>query len=429
MQKATTCTCVMQTLNRAVTTGYDVTAYYFRLAIKCSDGQRPRNTVVCRGKMKCVSLATNLVPSDPKEALGSRQIKQNSAKNFIEEYAKASEQRMERSERNLKHRNPTSAAVTTRKIVEERVATLGSEENIYSMAYCDCGLFASIITAYNNHWNLRISPEDWWFCVTRRVAIAIDKNAKKDSVRKMFVEHEGKKTLEVVVPSNSIYGVDYSWFFDEISKKITENVRVPEYVDAVTADFSVTTPVQKIVSQITLMSSLQEFFEYEMMLLCGIPGVEMLGTEEDWKRLQSKLKVLRTLLEPIENDIVLTAEWWALAEDVFCKLLATYLGEPDKDWWSRIITTEPFGSGAQCKYGGWIAQFMEGAKSLNYDDFSSGLVTVPLTIAHPSGVEDTAALVAGTLGFTVHENTTGGVPSVKPFQGWSLLLPENSPFR
>ena len=379
--------------------------------------------------MKCVSLATDLVSSDLKEVLGSPDFKQNSAKIFIEKYAKASEKRMEDSENYLKRRNRTSAAVSTRKIVEERVATLGSEENIYSMTYTDCGLFASIITAYNNHWNLRISPEDWWFCVTRRVAIAIDKNAKKDSVRKMFVEHEGKKTLEVVVPSNSIYGVDYSWFFDQLSKKITKNVKVPEYVDAVTADFSVTLPVRKIVSQITLMSSFQEFFDYRMLCGCGIPGVEMLGTEEDWKRLQSKLKVLKTLLEPIENDIGLTAERWALAEDVFCKLLATYQGEPDKDWWSRIISTIPYASGIHAPGGGWITEFMEGSQNVKARNFSSGLVKVPLTITDPSGVEDTAALVAGTLGFTVHEDTTGGVPSLKPFQGWCLLLPENSPFR
>ena len=204
--------------------------------------------------MKFVSLASNLVPTDPKEALEPPQVEENFSKFLIGEYAKASEERMEASQKNSEDLDPTSAAVTTRKVVEKRVATLGSEENIYSLSYGDCGLFAYVLTAYNNHWNLRTSPDDWWFCVTRRVAIAIDKNAKKNSVHKMFVDHEGKKTLQVNVPSNYIYSVDYSWFFDEISKKITENVKVPEYVDAVTADFSVTTPVQKIVSQITLMS-------------------------------------------------------------------------------------------------------------------------------------------------------------------------------
>ena len=75
--------------------------------------------------MKCVSLATDLVSSDLKEVLGSPDFKQNSAKIFIEKYAKASEKRMEDSKNYLKRRNRTSAAVSTRKIVEERVATLG----------------------------------------------------------------------------------------------------------------------------------------------------------------------------------------------------------------------------------------------------------------------------------------------------------------
>ena len=247
----------------------------------------------------------------------------------------------------------------------------------------------------------------------------------------MFVSHEGKKTLEVHVPTLSLRDVDYNWFFNEMSKLISENVKVPEYVDAVTADFSTTTAVQKIVSQITLMSSMQRFFDYTMYTMCGIPGVEMLGAEEDWKRLQSKLKVLRTLLEPIENDIGLRTEWWDLVEKVFCVLLATYREEPDKHFWSLIVSYEKsHGSGQRSGFTGWITQFMEGTKKrLQTYEFSSGLVTVPLTITDPSGVMDTSALVAGMLGFTVHEEGTSQPPSVRPFQGWCLLLPEGSPFR
>ena len=88
-----------------------------------------------------------------------------------------------------------------------------------------------------------------WFSVIKRVACAIETNAEKTSVRKMFVNHEGKKEIEVQVSDPTIYTVDYSWFFDEIAKKIEDNVRVPEFIDGMTADFSTTTPVQKIVSQ------------------------------------------------------------------------------------------------------------------------------------------------------------------------------------
>ena len=76
------------------------------------------------------------------------------------------------------------------------VPVLGSTETVYSFG--NCGLFSAIITSYNNHWKLRTSPDDWWFCVIKRVACAIDKNAEKESVRKMFVDHSFSKTLSVV---------------------------------------------------------------------------------------------------------------------------------------------------------------------------------------------------------------------------------------
>ena len=312
---------------------------------------------------------------------------------------------------------------------EAMVPTLGSTENIYFFG--DCGLFSSIITAYNNHWKLRTSPDDWWFCVIKRVACAIDKNAKKESVRKMFVDHERKKTIEVVVRDTSIYTVDYSWFFDQIAKGIQENMKVPEFVDGMTADFGTTSAVQKIVSQITSMYSVQEYFQYKLIFSCGIPAVEMLGTEDDWSKLQSKLKLLRILLEPIENDLGLSSEWWDLVEKVFRKLLATYQGRPDKKWWSHIISYQTrYESGEHRGYRGWITDFLEGTKHLiDIDEMASGLVSVPLIIEDTERcVKDNATLVAGMLGFTLHTDETKEL-SVQPFQGWSLLLSKDSPFR
>ena len=65
--------------------------------------------------------------------------------------------------------------------------------------------------------------------------------------------------------------------------------------------------------------------------------MEMLGTEEEWRKLTSKLKVLRTMLEPIENDLQLESEWWDVVQRVFSKLLETYQGKPDEKWWSHIV--------------------------------------------------------------------------------------------
>jgi len=230
-----------------------------------------------------------------------------------------------------------------------------------------------------------------------------------------------KETIEVEVPDASIYTVDYSWFFDQMSKKIQENVKVPEFVDGITADFSTTTAVQKIVSQITLMYSVQKYFRYKILSRCGIPAVEMLGTEDDWSKLQSKLKILRTLLEPIENDLGLSSEWWILVEKVFRKLLSTYQGRPDKEWWSHIISYQNrFGSGER-GFWGWITDFLEGTKNvIDINEMASGLVSVPLILQF-GRFKDTATLVAGMLGFTVLNGNRKEI-SVQPFQGWSLLV-------
>ena len=157
-------------------------------------------------------------------------------------------------------------------------------------------------------------------------------------MRNLFVDHEGKKTIEVQVGDPTIYTVDYNFLFDEITKQLKENLKVPEFVDGVTADFGTTSAVQKIVSQITLMYSVNQYFDFGMICGCGIPALEMLGSEEDWMKLSSKLKVLRTLLEPIENDLNLSREWWDLVQKVFWNLQTTYQGHPDEDWWSHIMS-------------------------------------------------------------------------------------------
>merc|ERR1712212_8266 len=101
------------------------------------------------------------------------------------------------------------------------------------------GFLSTVINSYIHHYNLRTSPEDWWYTIIQRVAVAIDENSKKDKVRKFFVPHEGKKELSVGVgDSIDIYGIDYSWFFDQMARKISENVNMPEYVRAMEMNFS-----------------------------------------------------------------------------------------------------------------------------------------------------------------------------------------------
>lgn len=376
--------------------------------------------------MRCVSLANHkMVPSNFKKLDFLESSKD--AKQLFKKYAAERASEAIAASRGNKDKG---APV-------DLIAALGSNEEIYSVG-TDCGLFAAIFTAYSHHYKLRTSPDDWWFCVIKQVAEAIDRSAQQESIRKMFVDHEGKRSIIVAVDDPTIYTVNYSWLFDQMAKGIKENVKVPEFVDGMTGDFGTTTPVQRIVSQITLMSSMKEYFDFAMRCGCGIPAVEMLGSEEDWMKLTSKLKVLRTLLEPIENDLHLGSIWWDVVQEVFNNLLQTYQGKPDKKWWSHIMDYQKeYSSGfptGRNYIRGWITDFLEGANRhgslFEHKDFSTGLVTVPLILKYPSS-GDTAALVAGMLGFTVHRThhlIFSDEVTVQPFQGWALMLANDSPF-
>ena len=180
----------------------------------------------------------------------------------------------------------------------------------------------------------------------------------------------------------------------------------------------------RIASRIVLMKSVEEYFEYRQFLLCGIPSIEMKGTLEDWQRLKMKIGELREVLKDIENIIGLQF-WWGKVETIASKLLDTYLGNPDQDWWSRIITKERFGSG-ETRFQGWFMVDLLNIWNANgISDAPSGLVTVNMTITDGT-TEEASALIAGMVGYKFH---TKPYYAVEPMHGWSLNLEPKSVFR
>ena len=73
--------------------------------------------------------------------------------------------------------------------------------------------------------------------------------------------------------------------------------------------------------------------------------LSMMGSEEDWERLVVKLEKVEEFLKPIDNVLQL-GDWFNSCKVVLRNLLETYRGNPDKDWWSRIMNiNRTFGSG------------------------------------------------------------------------------------
>ena len=176
------------------------------------------------------------------------------------------------------------------------------------------------------------------------------------------------------------------------------------------------------------MKSMEEYFDYGMQLMCSIPAIEMKGTAEDWSRLKLKLGELRKVLKDIENSIGLQ-NWWDKVETIASKLLDTYKGHPDQDWWSRIITKRSFGSGESTPSVWFMVDLLNIPYPSGFNDAPSGLVTVNMTISD-GFTDENSTLIAGMAGYKFHTHPNEeNYYAVEPMHGWSLNLEPNSVFR
>jgi len=310
---------------------------------------------------------------------------------------------------------------------KEEEVVIGSDGEVFFDH--DFGFFGAVLACYNNHWVLKTSPDDWWNVIVRNVSQAVDDNGEKNKVRDLFVAHEGKKEIFIDV-GPTLSGIDYSWLFNQFSSGIKANIKNPAYADIVQADFSTSNPDQVISCQVMLMASLQKYFDYSFGTLCGIPGVEMTGSEDDWTRLAEKTKNLEALLMPIMEEIGL-GKWFAATHRTLAKLLDTYRKNPDVEWWSHVLSwNRTYGSGARSWWSGWMIDFLMAGSAEKPQNFQSGMMSVPVTIRDDNrdGASDEGRIVAGTAGFTVKDKGSqgDGRPVVEARQAWGLILPKGS---
>ncbi|KAL3905740.1 MAG: hypothetical protein SGILL_009554, partial [Bacillariaceae sp.] len=352
----------------------------------------------------------------------------------------------------------------------------------------DTGLWQCIHEAWQNHWNLRTSPEDWWFPVCRRIAKALITESKfekdmKDCdgtnygtpVQDFFLSSSSKTSISVDVPESgpaeSEINKSFEAIFDEIHKQVHDAIKCPEYANCMLNDFPTTsTSTHTIVSQINLMESLEEFFEYKInYCTCGLKGVEMLGTVEDWELLKRKFQEMRNLLDPLMGVAsmgwFLPPEWWQCVEMVFDNLiLARKHPERSGPFWRSILVQSepevdrnPYNRERATKkyrdrqkfvaYDGWLVRFLKGDRdTINEKDFKdividsgnpvnemSGMCQSPLNVTlkwcEPNINED-VRLIGGILGFHCHENDTmNGTPSLQPHHMWAMMVDPSSKLR
>merc|ERR550519_788251 len=93
------------------------------------------------------------------------------------------------------------------------------------------------------------------------VGQAIATHGDKPDVREVFVDHEGKKQININVGA-SLSGSISGWLLKQFAEGVKNNIKLPNYVETCQADFSSATETQLIISQIMLMSSVKKYIGF-----------------------------------------------------------------------------------------------------------------------------------------------------------------------
>ncbi|KAL0479116.1 hypothetical protein AKO1_007970 [Acrasis kona] len=278
---------------------------------------------------------------------------------------------------------------------------------------------------YSNHHFLVLKPDDVWIAIATQFSNYVNKHGEK--LRSKFVDFEGKKELEVS-GLGDLKTANYESLCLQLQIEIAKNIKDPSIANWIVPSFSTTTNTDKVVGSIVLMSTTKKYFDYKIHLRCNLPGVTLLGNEQDWVNLRSKAN--RLLEFDLNGEL---KKWSDLLFPVLDKLVEARKGNPDKEWWNRIANKKGGGSGPRY-LSGWITTFcvfdndgnwrgdkkIGGTSSewpiINMNDIQRGFVTVPITV-NDNGTEYKTEMYAGHMTSKILDDEV----SIEPSLGWALF--------
>ncbi|KAG6918072.1 hypothetical protein DXG01_016730 [Tephrocybe rancida] len=202
------------------------------------------------------------------------------------------------------------------------------------------GFVLGALLAYNEHHNLVI-----------RI------NAHAEELRDKFVDHEGKKTLEVIT-SQPIHRADFGDMAVQMTGQIHLNVKDKSLIPWVLPNFSTTTNNDTVICSAIIMSTLQAYFIYTMRGKCGIPSITLEGTQADWQSILARIDKLPEFGEE-------PTEWAGMLWVILLRFVRAFDegGPPlrDKEFWERMIHEQAGSNGYYIS--GWMSAFCAWSKT------------------------------------------------------------------
>ena len=294
------------------------------------------------------------------------------------------------------------------------------EENIYS--YGEHSLLSGILDAYRLHKSITLSPDIIWLLILQGFSYHVTKNA--ESLRTKFVSFNNKK--ELVVDRRDLFpdtANEEDWM-DILGKFVSQisEFTGKELTNTLDLSFSQTTNIAHTAGQIAIMSSMQHYFDYKVLMGgCGFPSITIEGTIEDWEKIMSKINEISKY----------NLEWWTnKLTPIIKEFINAKKGEINKSFWLTMMRYKDGTGYYDPSYiDGWICSFFPYdrfgcEKNLQriykIEDCASEIITTPFKLfIQITRQTMNCEFRAGFMGCK-ETRTSEGVYNVKPIIGWGV---------
>ena len=306
-----------------------------------------------------------------------------------------------------------------------------SSEVIQAGGAATHGLVNAVYVAFSQHRPLVLTPDALWITLAQGFAHHITNHAK--ALRSSMVRHKGKMTLEAETVELSS-AQHWAEAIEQWSEGIRQHVQGDLY-QLMICDFSTTSPVIRTASQVVMMDAFQQYFDYGLSCICGIPSITLRGTKDDWLRIRKRVDVMATF----------HLDWWTDRLKPICDgFIATAQGTPSQQFWKHVYSPKEMYGGDLIT--GWVADLFPYVthpvtnaptirnpiltiprENLTEEDGLSpgkipiGLSRAPFVLKSGFTVDSKELeLVAGFLG--VKQQADGG--QLEPEIGWAVVEPD-----
>ncbi|WP_437990713.1 DUF4419 domain-containing protein [Sorangium sp. So ce145] len=304
--------------------------------------------------------------------------------------------------------------------------------------------------AYTQRYPLVLSPDVVWFCLARGFTLHV---AANEAQRRQVLLDDSDFELRIDRPDFTLGEVNpWPVAFSDFSTLIT--ARIGKLRELVTASFSTTGPVERVASELTVMTPFVPHFEWQPPFPAdmsfpdrGIPRIYLLGTADDWRWVRHRAAAFvpfgaerwTDVLLPVVDQIVAAAE--GRQDPAFWRAFFRYENAADElTGWIHVLfpylrawPADHFVWNAYLD--GWLDRWKAAEARRNplsaladpegpgFAQLPPGLTSVPLRFIDAQRREHPLEFVSGLIGVTQDQHSLALIPEFV----WAVVHGEPGP--